>query len=325
MSSETMNDDIMNIDKAVMSLYVDIHVYIIYNLIGMVRLALIFLSTIFVMVGYSCSICSVWVDKLLICISASINIVHAITSINYNIRRMADIVSGIINRNFASVDDVNEIYSNLYNNGIPINVNATYIKTEPDSDDDDSDDDIDGDDDDINADDESDVDDSDDGDELANLSELIPIKDETSHDDSDEYADLPDLIPIDDDIGGDDNSDEYADLPDLIHIDDDIGGDDNSDEYADLPDLIHIDDDIGGDDNSDEYADLPELINIDDLTQVVDEPRVADNKVYIDDDIQDVTDQYLAEKEANKVIVDLTDDDAKNTSSDNDKNTDESI
>ena len=303
MSSETMNDDIMNIDKAVMSLYVDIHVYIIYNLIGMVRLALIFLSTIFVMVGYSCSICSVWVDKLLICISASINIVHAITSINYNIRRMADIVSGIINRNFASVDDVNEIYSNLYNNGIPINVNATYIKTEPDSDDDDSDDDIDGDDDDINADDESDVDDSDDGDELANLSELIPIKDETSHDDSDEYADLPDLIPIDDDIGGDDNSDEYADLPDLIHIDDDIGGDDNSDEYADLP----------------------ELINIDDLTQVVDEPRVADNKVYIDDDIQDVTDQYLAEKEANKVIVDLTDDDAKNTSSDNDKNTDESI
>ena len=302
MSSETMNDDIMNIDKAVMSLYVDIHVYIIYNLIGMVRLALIFLSTIFVMVGYSCSICSVWVDKLLICISASINIVHAITSINYNIRRMADIVSGIINRNFASVDDVNEIYSNLYNNGISINVNATYIKTEPDSDDDDSDDDIDGDDDDINADDESDVDDSDDGDELANLSELIPIKDETSHDDSDEYADLPDLIPIKNETSHGD-SDEYADLPDLIPIDDDIVGHDNSDEYADLPDLIHIDD----------------------LTQVVDEPCVADNKVYIDDDIQDVTDQYLAEKEANKVIVDLTDDDAKNTSSDNDKNTDESI
>jgi hypothetical protein len=297
MSSETMNDDIMNIDKAVMSLYVDIHVYIIYNLIGMVRLALIFLSTIFVMVGYSCSICSVWVDKLLICISASINIVHAITSINYNIRRMADIVSGIINRNFASVDDLNEIYSNLYNNGIPINVNATYIKTEPDSDDDSEDDDDLDDDDDINADDESDVDDSDDGDELANLSVLIPIKNETSHDDSDEYADLPDLIPIDDDIGGDDDSDEYADLPDLIPIKNDI---------------------------VDEYADLPDLINIDDLTQVMDEPCVADNKVYIDDDIQDVTDQYLAEKEANKVIVDLTDDD-KNTTSDKNKNKTEYI
>ena len=261
MSSETMNaenmkDEHMNIDVAVMSLYVDIHIYVIYNLIGIVRLALIFISTICVMLGYIFSVSSVWVDKLLICISASINIAHSINSINYNIRHMGDIVRGIINRNFASVDDVNEIYSNLFNNGIPIIVNTTYIKTEPDSDDesdaDDSDDsdDIDG-----------DGDDSDDGDELANLSELIPIKDETSHDDSDEYADLPDLIPITDEV-----------------------------------------------------------------TQVVDESHVADNKIYIDDDIQDVTDQYLAEKEANKVIVDLTQADDKNTSSDNDhKNTSESI
>ena len=261
MNAENMNDDIMNLDVAVMSLYVDIHIYVIYNLIGMVRLALIFISTIFVMVGYMCSNCSVWVDKLLIYISASINITHAITSINYNIRHMGDIVSGIINRNFASLDDINEINNNLFNNGIPINVNATYIKREP------------------NSYHESDADDSDDGGELANLSELIPIKDETI----DEYADLPELIPITDDIDGDDNSDEYADLPDLIPIDD----------------------------------------------EVIDESQpVADNKVYIDDDIQDVTDQYLAkkeeEKEANKVMVDLTDD-AKNTSSDNDKNTAESI
>jgi hypothetical protein len=286
MSSETMNaenmkEEPMNIDVAVTSLYFDIHVYIIYILIGMVRLALIFISTICVMLGYIFSVSSVWVDKLLICISASINIAHAINSINYNIRHMGDIASGIINRNFASVDDVNEIYSNLFNNGIPIIVNTTYIKTEPDSDDD-SDDDIDGhaDDDDIDG----DADDSDDGDELANLSELIPIKHETSHDDSDEYADLPELIPITDETS---------------HHD--------SDEYADLPDLIHIDD----------------------LTQVADEPKnetyVADNKVYIDDDIQDVTDQYLAEKEANKVIVDLTQSDDKNTSSDSDKNTTESI
>ena len=272
MSSETMNaenmkDEHMNIDVAVMSLYVDIHIYVIYNLIGMVRLALIFISTICVMLGYIFSVCSVGVDKLLICISASINIAHAITSINYNIRHMGDIVRGIINRNFASLDDINELNNNLFNNGIPINVNATYIKREPDSDD------------------ESDADgDGDDSDELANLSELIPIKNETSHGDSDEYADLPELIPITDEV---------------------------IDEYADLPDLIHIDD----------------------LTQVVDEPKnephVADNKIYIDDDIQDVTDQYLAkkeaEKEANKVIVDLTLADDKNTTSDNDKNTSESI
>jgi hypothetical protein len=162
------------------------------------------------MLGYIFSVSSVWVDKLLICISASINIAHAINSINYNIRHMGDIARGIINRNFASVDDVNEIYSNLFNNGIPIIVNTTYIKTEPDSDDDSDDvDDIDG----------GGVDDSDDGDELANLSELIPIKHETSHDDSDEYADLPELIPITDETSHDD-SDEYADLPDLIHIDD---------------------------------------------------------------------------------------------------------
>ena len=276
MSSETMNaenmkDEHMNIDVAVMSLYVDIHIYVIYNLIGIVRLALIFISTICVMLGYIFSVSSVWVDKLLICISASINIAHSINSINYNIRHMGDIVRGIINRNFASVDDVNEIYSNLFNNGIPIIVNTTYIKTEPDSDDesdaDDSDDsdDIDG-----------DGDDSDDGDELANLSELIPIKNETSHDDSDEYADLPELIPIKDAV---------------------------IDEYADLPDLIPITDEV---------------------TQVVDESHVADNKIYIDDDIQDVTDQYLAkkeaEKEANKVIVDLTQADDKNTLIDNDKN-----
>jgi hypothetical protein len=282
MSSETMNaenmkDEHMNIDTAVTSLYFDIHVYIIYTLIGMVRLALIFISTICVMLGYIFSVCSVWVDKLLIGMSASINITRSITSINYNIRHMRDIVSGIINRNFASVDDVNEIYSNLFNNGIPINVDTTYIKTEPNSDDESDDDDID-----IDID--GDGDDSDDGDELANLSELIPIKHETSHDDSDEYADLPELIPITDEV---------------------------IDEYADLPDLIHIDD----------------------LTQVVDEPKnekhVADNTIYIDDDIQDVTDQYLAkkeaEKEANKVIVDLTQADDKNTSSDNDKNTTESI
>ena len=274
MSSETMNaenmkDEHMNIDVAVMSLYVDIHIYVIYNLIGMVRLALIFISTICVMLGYIFSVCSVGVDKLLICISASINIAHAITSINYNIRHMGDIVRGIINRNFASLDDINELNNNLFNNGIPINVNATYIKREPDSDDE-SDADGDGDD--------------DDSDELANLSELIPIKNETSHGDSDEYADLPDLIPITDEV---------------------------IDEYADLPDLIHIDD----------------------LTQVVDEPKnephVADNKIYIDDDIQDVTDQYLAkkeaEKEANKVIVDLTQADDKNTTSDKNKNTTEYI
>ena len=288
MSSETMNaenmkDEHMNIDVAVMSLYVDIHIYVIYNLIGMVRLALIFISTICVMLGYIFSVCSVGVDKLLICISASINIAHAITSINYNIRHMGDIVRGIINRNFASLDDINELNNNLFNNGIPINVNATYIKREPDSDDE-SDADGDGDDSDDSDDIDGDGDADDDSDELANLSELIPIKNETSHGDSDEYADLPELIPITDEV---------------------------IDEYADLPDLIHIDD----------------------LTQVVDEPKnephVADNKIYIDDDIQDVTDQYLAkkeaEKEANKVIVDLTLADDKNTTSDKNKNTTEYI
>ena len=249
MSSETMNaenmkSEMMNIDTAVISLYVDIHVYIIYNLIGMVRLALIFISAICVMLGYICSVCSVWIDKLLIGISASINIARSINSINYNIRHMSDIVSGIINRNFASVDDVNEIYSNLFNNGIPININSTYIKTEPNSDDE-----------------------SDDDDDAANETSHADSE-ETSHDESDEYADLPDLIPIND---------------------------------------------------------INETVN-ETIAEPKIEPHVSDNKVYIDDDIQDVTDQYLAEKEANKVIVDLTQADDKNTSSDNDhKNTSESI
>ena len=249
MSSETMNaenmkSEMMNIDTAVISLYVDIHVYIIYNLIGMVRLALIFISAICVMLGYMCSVCSVWIDKLLIGISASINIARSINSINYNIRHMSDIVSGIINRNFASVDDVNEIYSNLFNNGIPININTTYIKTEPTSDDE-----------------------SDDDDDAANETSHADSE-ETSHDESDEYADLPDLIPIND---------------------------------------------------------INETVN-ETIAEPKIEPHVSDNKVYIDDDIQDVTDQYLAEKEANKVIVDLTQADDKNTSSDNDhKNTSESI
>ena len=249
MSSETMNaenmkSEMMNIDTAVISLYVDIHVYIIYNLIGMVRLALIFISAICVMLGYMCSVCSVWIDKLLIGISASINIARSINSINYNIRHMSDIVSGIINRNFASVDDVNEIYSNLFNNGIPININSTYIKTEPTSDDE-----------------------SDDDDDAANETSHADSE-ETSHDESDEYADLPDLIPIND---------------------------------------------------------INETVN-ETIAEPKIEPHVSDNKVYIDDDIQDVTDQYLAEKEANKVIVDLTQADDKNTSSDNDhKNTSESI
>lgn len=267
MSSETMNaenmkDEIMNIDTAVISLYVDIHVYIIYNLIGMVRLALIFISAICVMLGYMCSVCSVWIDKLLIGISASINIARSINSINYNIHHMSDIVSGIINRNFASVDDVNEIYSNLFNNGIPININTTYIKTEPTSDDESDDDgeDIDGD---KEPDHYTDGNESDDANETSN-----DDSEETSHQDLDEYADLPELIPI-----------------------------------------SHLN----------ETVDEPK-----------DEPHVAHNTDYIDDDIQDVTHQYLAkkeeEKEANKVTVDLTQADDKNTSSDNDdKNTSESI
>ena len=281
MSSETMNaenmkDEIMNIDKAVISLYLDIHVYIIYNLIGMVRLALIFISAICVMLGYVCSVCSVWIDKLLIGISTSINIARSINSINYNIRHMSDIVSGIINRNFASVDDVNEIYSNLFNNGIPININTTYIKTEPKSDDESDDGD------DIDGDKETDHDADDNGADDAN---------ETSNDESDETSN--------------DKSDETSN--------------------HESNETTH--------DESDEYADLPDLIPINDINETVDEPKieqhVADNKVYIDDDIQDVTDQYLAkkeaEKEANKVNVDLTLADDKNTSSDNDKNTSESM
>jgi len=264
MNAENMKSEIMNIDTAVISLYVDIHVYIIYNLIGMVRLALIFISAICVMLGYMCSVCSVWIDKLLIGISASINIARSINSINYNIRHMSDIVSGIINRNFASVDDVNEIYSNLFNNGIPININTTYIKTEPKSDDESDDGD------DIDGDKETDHDTDDNGVDDANETSHADSE-ETSHDESDEYADLPDLIPIND------------------------------------------------------INDINETVN-ETIAEPKIEPHVSDNKVYIDDDIQDVTDQYLAKKEANKVIVDLTQADDKNTSSDNDhKNTSESI
>jgi hypothetical protein len=177
---------------------------------------------------------------------------------------MSDIVSGIINRNFASVDDVNEIYSNLFNNGIPININTTYIKTEPKSDDESDDGD------DIDGDKETDHDTDDNGVDDANETSHADSE-ETSHDESDEYADLPDLIPIND------------------------------------------------------INDINETVN-ETIAEPKIEPHVSDNKVYIDDDIQDVTDQYLAKKEANKVIVDLTQADDKNTSSDNDhKNTSESI
>jgi hypothetical protein len=125
-------------------------------------------------------------------------------------------------------------------------------------------------------------------DEYDNQNSHIGDDDDEEKDDDEEVTEINNrLEPLDttDDLQTDvvDDDDDYADLPDLIpynYIVDDDYVHDYDDDYAD----DSVDDD--------DYADLPDLIPCN----------------YVDDDITDVTEQYLAEREANKVVVDLTSD-----------------
>ena len=103
------------------------------------------------------------------------------------------------------------------------------------------------------------------------------------------------ISEVKDEYDGDDESDEDDDDDEVTKINnilepldttDDLQTN-NDEDYADLPDLIPF-----NYNEEDDYADLPDLVPCN----------------YIDDDITDVTEQYLAEREANKVVVDLTSD-----------------
>ena len=107
--------------------------------------------------------------------------------------------------------------------------------------------------------------------------------DESDSDDDEEDDDEEDDDEEDDEVTKINNIFEPLDTTDDVQT---INEDDE--DYADLPDLIPF----NYNEDDDDYADLPDLVPCN----------------YIDDDITDVTEQYLAEREANKVVVDLTSD-----------------
>ena len=122
-------------------------------------------------------------------------------------------------------------------------------------------------------------------DEYDNL--ISHIRDDESDSDDDEEDDE------EDDEVDDEENDEVTKINNIfesLDTTDDVQTINEDDaDYADLPDLIPFN---YNEDDDDDYADLPDLVPCN----------------YIDDDITDVTEQYLAEREANKVVVDLTSD-----------------
>jgi len=110
---------------------------------------------------------------------------------------------------------------------------------------------------------------------LFNNQTISEVKDEYDRDDESDSDD--------DEVTKINNIFEPLDTTDDVQT---INEDDE--DYADLPDLIPF----NYNEDDDDYADLPDLVPCN----------------YIDDDITDVTEQYLAEREANKVVVDLTSD-----------------
>ena len=108
------------------------------------------------------------------------------------------------------------------------------------------------------------------------------------YDGDDEYDNSHGHIRDDDD--SDDDDEELTKINNIFEpLDkiDDLQINEEDDDYADLPDLIPF-----NYNEDDDYAEIPNLI-----------PRN-----YVDDDIIDVTEQYLVERDANKVVVDLTSD-----------------
>lgn len=115
-----------------------------------------------------------------------------------------------------------------------------------------------------------------------------------------------------------DGDDEYDNSPGHIRDDDsdDESDDEDEDEYEDeevtkinnIFESLETTDDLQTNDD-DDYADLPDLIPFDynendDYTEIPNLNLISRN--YVDDDIMDVTEQHLIERDANKVVVDLT-------------------
>jgi len=124
---------------------------------------------------------------------------------------------------------------------------------------------------------------------LFNNQTISEVKDEY---DGDDESDKSTGHIRDDESDEDDDDDEVTKINNILEpleTTDDLqtNNDEDDEDYADLPDLIPF-----NYNEEDDYADLPDLVPCN----------------YIDDDITDVTEQYLAEREANKVVVDLTSD-----------------
>jgi len=116
---------------------------------------------------------------------------------------------------------------------------------------------------------------------LFNNQTISEVKDEYDGDDESDSDDDEE----DDEVTKINNIFEPLDTTDDVQTNNE---DEDDEDYADLPDLIPF----NYNEDDEDYADLPDLVPCN----------------YIDDDITDVTEQYLAEREANKVVVDLTSD-----------------
>jgi len=131
-----------------------------------------------------------------------------------------------------------------------------------------------------------------------NMIAYVDIKQENDHSnhvdkDTDNYDDLPDLIPCTD------VNDETDDLPDLIPCTD------VNDETDGIPDLIPS--------TLLNNIKLLELVLLTDNNDLPDSSSciVNSNTTYIvddiiDNDIEDVTEQYIEQQKANKEVIDLT-------------------
>lgn len=126
---------------------------------------------------------------------------------------------------------------------------------------------------------------------LFNNQTISEVKDE--YDGDDEYDNSISHIRDDESDSDDDEEDDEVtkinNIFEPLDTTDDVQTINEDDaDYADLPDLIPF----NYNEDDEDYADLPDLVPCN----------------YIDDDITYVTEQYLAEREANKVVVDLTSD-----------------
>ena len=141
---------------------------------------------------------------------------------------------------------------------------------------------------------------------LFNNQTISEVKDE--YDGDDEYDNSNSHIRDDESDEEDDEVTKINSIFKPLDTTDDVQTNNEDDEeededYTDLPDLIpfnYNEDEDDDDEEEEDYANLP------DPDPDPDPDPVPFN--HTDDDITDVTEQYLAEREANKVVVDLTSD-----------------